>query len=282
MALVGGRRLGGAPSSTWRWCGSARPRTARARRRRGGAAGGGAARLRGRRLRAHRRAAGAAAAAHRGAGRQPRPARRVPRHAVRGGLPRRRRRARPAASWPSAWPAAPITSGAAALRETSAPWGAALACRLRLVLVALLLVAACASPLRPIGPLSDPRSRSRCCRSTTSTRWIPWTRAGAAASPGWPRWSSASAARIPATLFALGGDVISPSVASTLLRGEQMIAGLNAIGLDLATFGNHEFDFGPAVLSDAHARVGVHVALGQRARSALRAAVRWRSAPTSS
>jgi len=27
-----------------------------------------------------------------------------------------------------------------------------------------------------------------------------------------------------------------------------MIAGLNAAGLDLATFGNHEFDFGPAVL----------------------------------
>jgi 5'-nucleotidase / UDP-sugar diphosphatase len=53
----------------------------------------------------------------------------------------------------------------------------------------------------------------------------------------------------PATLMALGGDVISPSVASTLLKGEQMIAGLNAIGLDLATFGNHEFDFGPSVLA---------------------------------
>ncbi len=53
----------------------------------------------------------------------------------------------------------------------------------------------------------------------------------------------------PATLMALGGDVISPSVASTLLKGEQMIAGLNAIGLDLATFGNHEFDFGPSILA---------------------------------
>ena len=54
----------------------------------------------------------------------------------------------------------------------------------------------------------------------------------------------------PATLFLLAGDTISPSVASTLLRGEQMIAGLNAVGLDLATFGNHEFDFGPAVLGE--------------------------------
>lgn len=53
----------------------------------------------------------------------------------------------------------------------------------------------------------------------------------------------------PATLMALGGDVISPSVASTLLKGEQMIAGLNAVGLDLATFGNHEFDFGPSILA---------------------------------
>ena len=29
-----------------------------------------------------------------------------------------------------------------------------------------------------------------------------------------------------------------------------MIAGLNALGLDLATFGNHEFDFGPTVLAE--------------------------------
>ena len=43
--------------------------------------------------------------------------------------------------------------------------------------------------------------------------------------------------------------MISPSVASTLLKGEQMIVGLNAIGLDLATFGNHEFDFGGGVLA---------------------------------
>jgi len=49
-------------------------------------------------------------------------------------------------------------------------------------------------------------------------------------------------------IFTHGGDAISPSVMSTYLKGEQMIAALNAIGLDAATFGNHEFDFGPAVL----------------------------------
>ena len=52
----------------------------------------------------------------------------------------------------------------------------------------------------------------------------------------------------PHTLLALAGDTISPSVASTYLHGEQMIAAWNQLGLDVATFGNHEFDFGPATL----------------------------------
>jgi 2',3'-cyclic-nucleotide 2'-phosphodiesterase (5'-nucleotidase family) len=53
----------------------------------------------------------------------------------------------------------------------------------------------------------------------------------------------------PNTLFALGGDTLSPSPLSTVLQGQQMIAAFNALGLDLATFGNHEFDFGSAVLA---------------------------------
>ena len=52
----------------------------------------------------------------------------------------------------------------------------------------------------------------------------------------------------PNTVFAIGGDFLSPSVESTFLQGAQMVAALNAAGLDFATFGNHEFDFGPAVL----------------------------------
>jgi 5'-nucleotidase len=52
----------------------------------------------------------------------------------------------------------------------------------------------------------------------------------------------------PNTVFALAGDFLSPSVESTYLQGAQMIGALDAIGLDLATFGNHEFDFGPAIL----------------------------------
>jgi 5'-nucleotidase / UDP-sugar diphosphatase len=53
----------------------------------------------------------------------------------------------------------------------------------------------------------------------------------------------------PNTVFALAGDTVSPSLLSTLRRGAQMIEGWNALGLGVATFGNHEFDFGPGVLA---------------------------------
>ncbi len=54
----------------------------------------------------------------------------------------------------------------------------------------------------------------------------------------------------PNTIFVIGGDFLSPSVESTFLQGAQMVAALDAVGLDYATFGNHEFDFGPAVLTE--------------------------------
>ncbi|MBS1790450.1 MAG: bifunctional metallophosphatase/5'-nucleotidase [Acidobacteria bacterium] len=55
-------------------------------------------------------------------------------------------------------------------------------------------------------------------------------------------------AESPNTLFFLAGDTISPSVASTIFKGEQVIATWNAIGLDYASLGNHEFDFGNDIL----------------------------------
>ena len=51
-------------------------------------------------------------------------------------------------------------------------------------------------------------------------------------------------------LTTLGGDLISPSVMSGLTEGAQMVALMNAIRLDLAGFGNHEFDFGNDALED--------------------------------
>ena len=56
----------------------------------------------------------------------------------------------------------------------------------------------------------------------------------------------ADAGRTP--FLVLAGDFLSPSVASSVFKGEQMIAALNAAGLDLATLGNHEFDFGDDAL----------------------------------
>ncbi|HKR10462.1 MAG TPA: 5'-nucleotidase C-terminal domain-containing protein [Pyrinomonadaceae bacterium] len=54
----------------------------------------------------------------------------------------------------------------------------------------------------------------------------------------------------PNTLFMMAGDTISPSVESITYKGSQMIDAWNMIGLDYATFGNHEFDFGPDVLRE--------------------------------
>lgn len=54
----------------------------------------------------------------------------------------------------------------------------------------------------------------------------------------------------PNTLFLMAGDTISPSVESITYKGAQMIEAWNAVGLDYATFGNHEFDFGPDVLKE--------------------------------
>ena len=56
----------------------------------------------------------------------------------------------------------------------------------------------------------------------------------------------AQAGRTP--LLVIAGDFLSPSVASSVFKGEQMVAALNAAGLDLAMIGNHEFDFGIDVL----------------------------------
>ncbi len=52
----------------------------------------------------------------------------------------------------------------------------------------------------------------------------------------------------PNTIFTLGGDTLSPSVETRTYRGAQMIDAWNAVGLDYAVFGNHEFDIRTADL----------------------------------
>ncbi len=48
-------------------------------------------------------------------------------------------------------------------------------------------------------------------------------------------------------VITFGGDAFSPSIMSSLMKGEQMVATFNKLGVDYAVFGNHEFDFGPEV-----------------------------------
>ena len=52
------------------------------------------------------------------------------------------------------------------------------------------------------------------------------------------------------SITTFGGDLISPSVLSGLTKGQQMIELSNAIGIEVAVLGNHEFDFGPEVAKE--------------------------------
>ncbi len=60
----------------------------------------------------------------------------------------------------------------------------------------------------------------------------------------------------PNTFLVIAGDFISPSVYNSLqynsqrIRGAQMIDCMNVAGMDLAVFGNHEFDFSEKDLQD--------------------------------
>ncbi|MCJ8498093.1 bifunctional metallophosphatase/5'-nucleotidase [Chryseobacterium salipaludis] len=63
-------------------------------------------------------------------------------------------------------------------------------------------------------------------------------------------------AKNPNTFLVMAGDFLSPSVYNSLkyegqrIRGKQMVESLNAAGLDLAVFGNHEFDIKENELQD--------------------------------
>ena len=60
----------------------------------------------------------------------------------------------------------------------------------------------------------------------------------------------AERARNPNTVTTFGGDLLSPSLMSGLTKGSQMIDLTNAIGVQVAVLGNHEFDFGPELTAE--------------------------------
>ncbi len=56
-------------------------------------------------------------------------------------------------------------------------------------------------------------------------------------------------ARAPLSVLTFGGDLISPSLLSGITKGAHMIEVANALRLQVAVLGNHEFDFGPEILA---------------------------------
>ena len=62
------------------------------------------------------------------------------------------------------------------------------------------------------------------------------------------------AARGRSTLTVFSGDCFSPSIMSTILRGEQMVPALNLLGVDVACLGNHDLDFGVGAFRDLAGR----------------------------
>lgn len=54
-------------------------------------------------------------------------------------------------------------------------------------------------------------------------------------------------AKAPGAITTLGGDLVGSSMMSGITKGAQMIELVNAIGMDLAVVGNHEFDFGDEI-----------------------------------
>jgi len=117
----------------------------------------------------------------------------------------------------------------------------------RLVVVAACLLAACAAPLRPVG-ITAPDARITLLQVNDLYVMEPVDEGRRGGLARLATLVKRVRAENPATIFVLAGDLISPSAVSTLLRGRHMVAGMNAVGLDVATFGNHEFDFGPGPL----------------------------------
>jgi len=58
----------------------------------------------------------------------------------------------------------------------------------------------------------------------------------------------ATRAQDPQALLLFAGDLLSPSVESSVFAGAQMVTALNHLGITAAAFGNHEFDRGDAAL----------------------------------
>ncbi|KAF7161052.1 hypothetical protein CNMCM5623_006729 [Aspergillus felis] len=59
----------------------------------------------------------------------------------------------------------------------------------------------------------------------------------------------------PKPLIIFSGDIFSPSLEASLLKGEQMVPFLNHLSVDVACYGNHDFDFGETRLVELSRKV---------------------------
>lgn len=59
-----------------------------------------------------------------------------------------------------------------------------------------------------------------------------------------------ASARGEEALCLFSGDAFNPSLTSTVTKGAHMVPALNAVGIDVACYGNHDFDFGEDELVD--------------------------------
>jgi 5'-nucleotidase len=109
-----------------------------------------------------------------------------------------------------------------------------------------------AAPAAPLSPFGDEPSAPRASAPLTLLQindvysTVPIEGRGGLARVAALKKQIAAAGRTP--LLVMAGDFLSPSVASSVFKGQQMVAALNAAGLDITTLGNHEFDFGYDVL----------------------------------
>jgi 2',3'-cyclic-nucleotide 2'-phosphodiesterase (5'-nucleotidase family) len=124
--------------------------------------------------------------------------------------------------------------------------------RTRIQTILAIVVAACTACATPIRAQqeepSSPRARTPLTLLQINDVYstLPVDGLGGVARIATVKREMAAAGRTP--LLVIAGDFLSPSVASSVFKGEQMVAAFNAAGLDIATLGNHEFDFGPDVL----------------------------------
>lgn len=108
-------------------------------------------------------------------------------------------------------------------------------------LTALLL---CAAALAQSAPASDPAKVLQLVtfNDVYQIQPVDGGLAGGAARAAWE--VQQLRAQNPNTLVLFAGDLLSPSVMSGIFKGQQMVDAMNSVGVNYATLGNHEMDFG--------------------------------------